>query len=124
MKKALSLAFALMMLISMICAIPVIADEADGTAANPYYVANPMAAPQLITIPANTTVYYQYNAMVFNGWEIGGYGLTSITVDGFGEYSDCEIARLLGISNATVSYRKKDALRRLRVMMEAMDHEN
>ena len=42
----------------------------------------------------------------------------------FGEYSDCEIARLLGISNATVSYRKKDALRRLRVMMEAMDHEN
>ena len=82
MKKALSLAFALMMLISMICAIPVIADEADGTAANPYYVANPMAAPQLITIPANTTVYYQYNAMVFNGWEIGGYGLTSITVDG------------------------------------------
>lgn len=41
----------------------------------------------------------------------------------FGEFSDSEIAKLLGISNATVTYRKKDALRRLRVMMEAMDHE-
>lgn len=82
MKKALSLALALMMLISMICAIPVMADEPDGSQANPYYVTNPMAAPNFITIPANTTVYYQYNAMVFNGWEVGGYGLTSITVDG------------------------------------------
>lgn len=42
----------------------------------------------------------------------------------FGDFSDSEIAKLLGISNATVSYRKKDALRRLRVMMEAMDREN
>ena len=82
MKKAISMALALMMLISMICTIPVIAEEADGTAANPYYVANPMNVPGFITIPANTTVYYQYNVMVFNGWEIGGYGLTSITVDG------------------------------------------
>ena len=39
----------------------------------------------------------------------------------FGEYSDTEIARILGISNATVIYRKKDALRRLRKLMEAMD---
>ena len=41
----------------------------------------------------------------------------------FGDFSDSEIAKLLGISNTTVTYRKKDALRRLRVMMEAMDHE-
>ena len=82
MKKALSLALVLMMLISVICAIPVMADEADGTAANPYYVANPMAAPEYITIPANSTVYYQYNVMVFNGWSVEGYGLSAITVDG------------------------------------------
>ena len=82
MKKVLSMALALMMLISMICAIPVMADEADGTAANPYYVANPMSAPDFITIPANSTVYYQYNVMVFNGWSVEGYGLTAIIVDG------------------------------------------
>lgn len=41
----------------------------------------------------------------------------------FGDFSDSEIAKILGISNATVTYRKKDALRRLRVMMEAMDRE-
>lgn len=40
----------------------------------------------------------------------------------FGNYSDTEIARQLGISNATVTYRKKDALKRLRVLMEARDH--
>lgn len=39
----------------------------------------------------------------------------------FGECSDTEIAKILGISNATVIYRKKDALRRLRKLMEAMD---
>jgi len=41
----------------------------------------------------------------------------------FGECSDTEIARILGISNATVFYRKKDALRRLRKLMEAMENE-
>lgn len=41
----------------------------------------------------------------------------------FGDLSDSEIAKLLRISNATVTYRKKDAIRRLRAMMEAMEHE-
>lgn len=41
----------------------------------------------------------------------------------FGDFSDAEVARILDISNATVSYRKKDALRRLRALMEAMNHE-
>jgi RNA polymerase sigma factor (sigma-70 family) len=41
----------------------------------------------------------------------------------FGDFSDAEVARILDISNATVSYRKKDALRKLRALMEAMNHE-
>lgn len=41
----------------------------------------------------------------------------------FGECSDTEIAKILGISNATVFYRKKNALRRLRKLMEAMENE-
>lgn len=41
----------------------------------------------------------------------------------FGDYSDTQVARILDISNATVIYRKKDALRRLRALMEAMNHE-
>ena len=41
----------------------------------------------------------------------------------FGDFSDAEVARILDISNATVSYRKKDALRRLRALMEAMNHD-
>lgn len=41
----------------------------------------------------------------------------------FGDFSDTQVARILDISNATVIYRKKDALRRLRALMEAMNHE-
>ncbi len=82
MKKALSLVLALMMLMTM-CIVPVMAADPDGSAENPYYVANPMTAPNFITIPANSTVYYQYNAMVFNGWSVEGYGLSAILVDGF-----------------------------------------
>ena len=41
----------------------------------------------------------------------------------FGDYSDTQVARILDISNSTVIYRKKDALRRLRALMEAMNHE-
>ena len=41
----------------------------------------------------------------------------------FGELSDSEIAAFLRISKATVTYRKKDGIRRLRAMMEAMEHE-
>ena len=40
----------------------------------------------------------------------------------FGDFSDTQVARILDISNATVIYRKKDALRRLRALMEAMNH--
>ena len=81
MKKALSLALALMMLLS-VCVVPVMAEEPEGSAGNPYYVANPMATPNYITIPANSTVYYQYNVMVFNGWSVEAYGVSAITVDG------------------------------------------
>lgn len=81
MKKALSLVLALMMLMSM-CVVPAVVAEPDGSAENPYYVTNPTMTPSSITIPANSTVYYQYNVMVFNGWEVGGYGLSAITVDG------------------------------------------
>ena len=41
----------------------------------------------------------------------------------FADFSDTEIAKHLGITNAAVHYRKKDALKRLRAMMEAMNHE-
>ena len=41
----------------------------------------------------------------------------------FGDFSDTQVARILDISNATVIYRKKDALRRLRALVEAMNHE-
>ena len=41
----------------------------------------------------------------------------------FGECSDVEIAKILGISKATVIYRKTDALNRLRALMEAAGHE-
>jgi len=41
----------------------------------------------------------------------------------FGEFSDTEVAKILGITNGTVMYRKKDALRHLRALMEAMNHE-
>lgn len=81
MKKALSLALALMMLFT-VCIVPMVSAEPDGSAENPYYVANPTTAPNFITIPANSTVYYQYKVAVFNGWEIGGYGLSAIIVDG------------------------------------------
>ena len=81
MKKALSLVLALMMLLSL-CITPVMAAEPQGSESNPYYVANPHTAPGLVTIPANSTVYYQYKAAVFNGWEVGGYGLSAIIVDG------------------------------------------
>lgn len=41
----------------------------------------------------------------------------------FGELSDSEIAAFLRISKATVTYRKKDGIRRLLAMIEAMEHE-
>ena len=40
----------------------------------------------------------------------------------FKEYSDMDIARLLGISHKTVAYRKKMAMRKLRLLLEGMDH--
>ena len=86
MKKALSMVLALLMLMTL-CITPVMAEEPEGSASNPYYVANPMNAPQFITIPANGAVYYQYKAAVFNGWSVSGYGLTSIIVDGV-EYAE------------------------------------
>lgn len=82
MKKALSLALALMMLISMVCVVPVLAATPDGSAQNPYQVTTPNSAPASVTIPAHGAVYYQYKASVFNGWSIQAYGLTSISVDG------------------------------------------
>ena len=41
----------------------------------------------------------------------------------FAEYSDTKIANHLGIPKAAVHYRKKDAIKRLCAMMEAMNHE-
>ena len=81
MKKALALVVALMMLMSL-CVVPAMAAGPDGSADYPYQVAKPTSVPTTITIPANSTVYYQYKANVFNGWEVGGYGLSAITVDG------------------------------------------
>jgi len=81
MKKVLSLAMALMMLISMVCVFPVMAAD-SGSAENPIYVANPTKAPGLITIPANGALYYQYKANVFSGWSVTAYGVTSVVVDG------------------------------------------
>ena len=40
----------------------------------------------------------------------------------FKEYSDMDIARLLGVSHKTVAYRKKMAMRKLKLLLEGMDH--
>ena len=81
MKKTLSLVMAFLMLFSL-CIVPAVTAAADGSAENPYYVANPNAAPDFITIPANGAVYYQYKAAVFNGWSVTAYGVSSVVVDG------------------------------------------
>lgn len=41
----------------------------------------------------------------------------------FKDYRDCDIARLLKITNSTVSYRKKQALIQLKLLLEAKHHE-
>ena len=38
----------------------------------------------------------------------------------FKEYTDMEIARLLGISHKTVAYRKKNAIKKLKSLLEGM----
>ena len=81
MKKALSLVMVFLMLFGL-CVVPAVSAAGDGSAENPYYVANPNAVPNYVTIPANGAVYYQYKAAVFGGWSVTGYGLTSIVVDG------------------------------------------
>ena len=40
----------------------------------------------------------------------------------FKDYSDMEIARLLGISHKTVAYRKKNAMTKLKLLVEGMNH--
>ena len=40
----------------------------------------------------------------------------------FKEYTDMEIARLLGISHKTVAYRKKNAMQKLKSLLEGMKH--
>lgn len=40
----------------------------------------------------------------------------------FKEYSDMDIARLMGISHKTVAYRKKMAMQKLKSLLEGMDH--
>ena len=40
----------------------------------------------------------------------------------FKEYSDMDIARLMGISHKTVAYRKKMAMRKLKLLLEGMDN--
>lgn len=41
----------------------------------------------------------------------------------FKEYSDMDIARLMGISHKTVAYRKKRAMQKLKSLLEGMDHD-
>ena len=38
----------------------------------------------------------------------------------FKEYTDMEISRLLGISHKTVAYRKKNAIKKLKSLLEGM----
>lgn len=40
----------------------------------------------------------------------------------FKEYSDMDIARLMGISHKTVAYRNKMAMQKLKSLLEGMDH--
>ena len=40
----------------------------------------------------------------------------------FKEYTDMEVARLLGISHKTVAYRKKNAMQKLKSLLEGMKH--
>ena len=41
----------------------------------------------------------------------------------FKEYSDMDIARLMGISHKTLAYRKKRAMQKLKSLLEGMDHD-
>lgn len=41
----------------------------------------------------------------------------------FKEYSDMDIARLMGISHKKVAYRKKRAMQKLKSLLEGMDHD-
>lgn len=41
----------------------------------------------------------------------------------FKEFSDMDIARLMGISHKTVAYRKKRAMQKLKSLLEGMDHD-
>lgn len=40
----------------------------------------------------------------------------------FMDYRDCDIARVLRITNSTVSYRRKQALKQLKMLLEAKHH--
>ena len=48
--------------------------------------------------------------------------MSSLASKFFKEYSDMDNARSLGISHKTVAYRKKMAMRKLRLLLEGMDH--
>ena len=58
-----------------------------GEKENPYPVSNPMMAPTYIDIPANGSVYYQFNMNFFDGFTIAASGVTAIEVDGV-KYTD------------------------------------
>ena len=48
--------------------------------------------------------------------------MSSLASKFFIEYLDMDIARLLGISHITVAYRKKMTMRKLKLLLEGMDH--
>lgn len=57
-------------------------EPAAGSKENPHQVSGEAAPPYIIKVPANSTVYYKYNLMFYNGYTIYAYDVTGIEVDG------------------------------------------
>ena len=81
MKKVLSLTLALVMLLSLFSA-SVFAADPDGSKANPYPIARPIDVPTQIEVAAGSSVYYQFPALKFNGWELSAMNATAVEVNG------------------------------------------
>lgn len=81
MKKILAMAMVLILVFSL--GSITVAAEADGTEGNPYQVSSMGDVPMAVTVPAGSTVWYNFDSMTFNGMKLQAtFGLSAITVDG------------------------------------------
>ncbi len=85
MKKILSLVMVLVLVFSL--GSITVAAEADGSAENPWQVANPMQMPWTVTVAAGDTQWYAFDSNFFDGMTFQTtYGLSEIIVDGMSCY--------------------------------------